>query len=94
MGTISAQRPHLESGNRIPPQRPRGVDDADPVHIPINRKRVAYLWGGALLALITAIGIIIGMVRANNGVSDEDVVDRGPDLRAGEVQRVPNLPTD
>lgn len=93
MGTISAERSHLESGDRMSPRRARGVD-ADPVHIPINRKRVAYLWGGALLALITAIGIIIGMVRANNGVGDDDVVDRGPDLRPGEVQRVPNLPTD
>ena len=60
--------------------------------IPINRKRIAVMIAGALFALATVIAVVVGLLRAEQGVIRPDVPDRGPVLNPGEVQRVPNLP--
>lgn len=92
MNTRTANHTPMARNQRLPLSSRSRVDE--PVHIPLNRKRLMYTLGGALIALATMIAVILGMVRADGGVSDADVVDQGPQLRAGEVQRVPNLPAE
>lgn len=95
MSTTSAEHSHLIPSDRRPPSSYRGrAATAEPVHIPLNRKRIIFTLGGALLALGTVIALIVGMVRADKGIEATDGVGGGPALKAGEVQRVPNLPSE